>query len=105
LDKNISYINIRMIPNLLDIKLLDNDIKQYVFDKNSWVLNVSLLLIFIFILVYVLYSCKRSISKKTEKEIIINKLYKILHESNKYDINNVSLDDSTEDDEIDSYYY
>ena len=65
-----------MIPNLLDIKLLDNDIKKYVFDKNSWVLNVSLLVIFIIILVYVLYSCKRSISKKTEKEIIINKLYK-----------------------------
>ena len=93
-----------MIPNLLDIKLLDNDIKKYVFDKNSWVLNVSLLFIFISILVYVLYSCKRSISKKTEKENIIKKLYKILHESNKYDINNIALDDSSLDDELVPYY-
>lgn len=66
-----------MKPKLIDTNILENDIRQYKFNKNSTIVNCILSFIIIIFLVCVLYVFKPKLSKDERNEKALDKLYNI----------------------------
>tara|TARA_B100000575_G_C23143240_1_gene666047 strand:+ start:11260 stop:11514 length:255 start_codon:yes stop_codon:yes gene_type:complete len=73
-----------MKPNLIDTTLLDKDFQKFVFEKNSNIINISVILILIFGLFSALYIFRSNKPKKDKHKDVVESLYSILEKSSQY---------------------
>ena len=71
-----------MKPKLIDISSIENDIKLFHFNNNSFIVNSILSLIILFFLFSCFYLFKSPYNRKQKKEQVLYKLNYILNKSN-----------------------
>jgi len=71
-----------MNPKLIDIYSIENDIKLFHFNNNSFIVNIIILLIILFFLFCSFYIFKSPYNRKQKKDQVLYKLNYILNKSN-----------------------
>jgi len=73
-----------MKPKLIDISILENDIKQYKFTKNSIIVNCIIGSIIVMFFICILFVFKPKLNKKQRNDNALSQLYNISKTTDNY---------------------